>query len=423
MSLRDALADVISAHFDEQVETLSRFVQTPSQRRDTEAAQDLVADLLRARSYEIDRWELKRADLAGLKGFSPVPEDYTNMTTVVGALRSKEQQGKSLIIQGHTDVVPVGPVEQWDLSPYAGEVVGTRMYGRGAGDMKAGLISGIYAVDALRRIGYEPGSDLYIQSVLEEESTGNGALSTIQRGYRADGVLISEPSGLTYTRAQVGVIWFQVRVTGRAAHASVASQGSNAIESAFAIFQELRRLEAEWTKRAATEEHFENVARPVNLNLGKIAGGDWASSVPAWCEMDLRIGLVPSQDPMEAKEEIEAVVAQAAKELVEPAGGSVSIEWNGFLTGGYVVSDDSEVLACLRRVHQGALGTELAQRVGTGLTDARIYGWHGMDPIVYGPRAADIHTANESVDLESVRDLTLVIALFIAEWCGLRQIR
>lgn len=421
MSLRDALAEVVAKQFDEQVEVLSRFVQIPSQRRDAEGAQDLVAGLLRARSFVVDRWALNKRDLEGLPGFSPVPEDYTNMTTVVGALRSEHQQGRSLIIQGHTDVVPVGPFELWDRPAYSGVVEDNWMYGRGAGDMKAGLIAGIYAVDALRGAGFEPASDVYIQSVLEEESTGNGALSTIQRGYRAEGVLISEPSGLRFTRAQVGVIWFRLRVVGKAAHASHASQGNNAIESAFAVFNELRQLETEWTRRAATEKHFEGVSRPINLNLGKIAGGDWASSVPAWCEMDLRIGLLPSQDPLEAREEIRAAVARAATKLVEPAGGSVSIEWNGFLTGGYVVPEDSSVLACLQVSHRAATGLDLIEGVATGLSDTRIYAMHGMDAVIYGPRAIDIHNANERVELSSIKDLTLALALFIAEWCGLRE--
>ena len=88
------------------------------------------------------------------------------------------------------------------------------MYGRGAGDMKAGLIGNVFALRALAALGFKPAADVYQQSVVEEECTGNGALACLQRGYRADAALIPEPSAGVLTVAQVGVMWFQVKVTG-----------------------------------------------------------------------------------------------------------------------------------------------------------------------------------------------------------------
>ncbi len=69
-------------------------------------------------------------------------------------------------------------------------------------------------LDAIRRAGYEPAATIHVQTVIEEESTGNGALSTLQRGYRADAALIPEPSACRLTRASVGVLWFKLKVRG-----------------------------------------------------------------------------------------------------------------------------------------------------------------------------------------------------------------
>jgi len=79
------------------------------------------------------------------------------------------------------------------------------LYGRGAGDMKNGIAANLYAVEALKAVGYQPAATLYQQSVIEEECTGNGALATILRGYRADGVLITEPHREELMTAQVGI--------------------------------------------------------------------------------------------------------------------------------------------------------------------------------------------------------------------------
>src|SRR5260221_5135926 len=106
------------------------------------------------------------------------------------------------------------------------------MYGRGAGDMKAGIILNLFALRALRVLGWQPAADVYQQSVVEEECTGNGALACLQRGYRADAALIPEPSSGVMTLAQFGVMWFQVKVARHPLHVYKADAGSNPTESA-----------------------------------------------------------------------------------------------------------------------------------------------------------------------------------------------
>ena len=188
------------------------------------------------------------------------------------------------------------------------------MHGRGAGDMKAGLSACLFALKALRRLGWQPAADVFLQSVVEEECTGNGALACLARGYRADAAFIPEPLEPKLMRAQVGPIWFQVQVEGDPQHASGAfSAGSNAIEKAFLIIQALKRLEVVWNARKVDDPHFCDHPHPIRFNLGKIAGGDWTSSVPAWCHFDMRVATYPGQDLAAACAELEACIAEAAR--------------------------------------------------------------------------------------------------------------
>ena len=124
------------------------------------------------------------------------------------------------------------------------------------------------------------------------------------RGYTADAALIPEPEEEKLVRANVGVVWFQVEVKGHPVHVREMGAGANAIDAAYRVVAELRRMEAEWNARKVGREHFENEAHPINLNVGKIEGGDWASSVPCWCRLDCRIAIYPGTSAEEAAREI-----------------------------------------------------------------------------------------------------------------------
>ncbi len=234
------IPDAVDAGFDDQVAFLSDFVRIPSVRFQEGPAQDFMADALRARGYAVDDWSIALDDLEPLPGFGPIEGDFSRARSVVGTHRPKTTQGRSLILQGHLDVVPAGPADMWSDPPFSGLVRDGWMYGRGAGDMKSGTVAALFALDALRKAGFEPAARLHFQSVIEEESTGLGALSTLQRGYRADVAVIPEPSAFHVNRAQIGVLWFKLRVRGRPVHVAVAGDGSNAIMASFDVLQALQ---------------------------------------------------------------------------------------------------------------------------------------------------------------------------------------
>jgi len=425
--LTKRLLDAIDKRFDEQVAFLAELAGHPSTRGFEQSAQRCLASQLEALGYATDSWEIKVSDIANLPGFSPVIGDYANAVNVVGSHRSQTNRGRSLILNGHIDVVPAGPLDMWDSPPFEPRIEGGCMYGRGVGDMKAGLVANLYALHALKAIGYQPAAAVYFQSVVEEECTGNGMLACFQRGYLADAALIPEPFAEQLVSAQVGVIWFQVRVQGRPVHVLEAGSGFNAIDAALPLIAALKELEKRWNIPQHTHPHFRHHEHPLNLNIGKIHGGDWASSVPAWCCIDVRMGVYPGQDIGAACAEIEACLFAAADQDSYLRKNRPAIIYNGFLAEGYCLADHDKpatrlAISTLENAHFAVTGKTLQQAAITATTDARFPGLYWDTPaLVYGPAADAIHGFNERVELESVRRVTQSIALFIAGWCGLEK--
>lgn len=418
-TMQSQIQAAVDQLFDQQVAFLQELVKIPSLRGQEAPVQDLIAATLRRTGYEVDQWRLNVEELRHHPGFSPVMyTDYARAYNVVGTHRPRQEQGRSLILQGHVDVVPTGPAEKWTTPPFAPVIRDGWLYGRGAGDMKNGLSANLFAVEAIKRAGYQPAATLYQQSVIEEECTGNGALATILRGYQADAVLISEPHREELMNAQVGVIWVQVELNVMPVHAGYATNTFNIIEACFPIMQALRQLEARWN--ADRPPSFADVNYPVKFVVSKIEGGEWTSSVPSRCSFDVRIGIYPEWQVADCQAQIEATIRAAAAQDPVLAQNPPTVCWHGFLSPGYVLPEGTAVEAALASAHQQVNQRPLQRHKATALTDSRFYGLYQNTPaLVYGPTAKNIHSFDEATDLESLRRVTQVIALFVAEWCGL----
>ncbi len=417
----------VETRFDGQIEFLRSLSSHASTRGQEQSAQQFIAGALTERHYKTDVWNIEVKDIENLPGFSPVIGQYDDAMNVVGTHRSRSQTGRSLILNGHIDVVPAGPLDMWKRPPFEPVCEDGWMVGRGVGDMKAGLVANLFALDALAGIGYQPAADVYFQSVVEEECTGNGALACLQRGYRADAALIPEPFNEQLISAQIGVIWFQVHLKGVPVHVLEAASGSNAIEAAIPLISALRDLEKQWNTDQGRHPLYAHVDHPLNLNIGKIEGGDWGSSVPAWCCFDARLAIYPGQDIATAQARIEVCIAEAAAADPFLSKNPPEVIYHGFLAEGYALADHKKpqaqlAVSSLERAHHAVTGDDLRQFPVTATTDARFFGLYADIPaLVYGPTAENIHGFNERVNLDSVRNVTQSIALFIADWCGLEE--
>jgi len=421
--LQKSIIGAVNANMEKQIAFTQELVRFPSVRGREKSAQDFLYQQMADRGLSMDRWALEISDIESHPGFSPVSVDYNNAINVVGTHRPEKEQGRSLILNGHIDVVPVGPLDMWASPPFEPGIEGDWLYGRGAGDMKAGVAANIFALDALRNLGYQPASTVHLQSVTEEECTGNGALSALARGYHADAAIIPEPMNNALVRTNVGVIWFRVHVKGRPVHVAAASSGANAIDAAMYLITTLKEFEAQRNSRKTDYPHFVDLQKPINVNVGKIEGGDWASTVPAWCSFDVRTALYPGEDAHDGAREIEDFIRKASGNHPFLSNNPPEVEFNGFMAEGYELQDGTQAELMLREAHKSVFQNDLNAVTSLAYLDGRVFVLYDDIPcLVYGPMAENIHGFDERVSITLVEKVTATIALYIAMWCGLEKI-
>jgi acetylornithine deacetylase len=402
------------------LQTLGRF---PSTLGNEAAVQHFLADYFQKElQLETDVFEPNLDEISRLPGFSPVEWSYAGRPVVVGRWKTNGPKiGKSLILQGHIDVVSPEPVSRWTYNPWGSTIVGDRMYGRGLQDMKSGVAAMVFAVKAIRQAGVELGADVLVESVIEEECTGNGALATLAKGYVADGALIPEPFGPTATIAQVGVIWMRVKVTGSAAHVERADRAINAIEKACILIRALEKYR-DYINSRPKHKDFQHHNHPLAVNVGTIESGDWPSTVPVECTFSVRVGFYPGQDPQQVKDEVKAWILRAAQEDDWLREVQPEITYYGFHAEGITLDKDLELLKVLEKAHLKTTGTDLKQVSLTCTTDIRFYNlYYGIPATCYGPTGGNMHGIDEWVDLPSVKQVTKTYASFLLEWCGVRH--
>ena len=420
--LTEKILAAVDAGFDEQLRFTERLTRIPSLRGQEAPAQDMMAVAMRARGLAVDRWRIDVEDIRHLPGFSPVTVSYDDAWNVVGAFRARDPAGRTLILNGHIDVVPTGPADMWTTPPFEVRIADGWMYGRGSGDMKAGLAANLFALDALKRAGVEPAADVYLQSVVEEECTGNGALACLVQGHHADAAIITEP-GDAVLLGQLGVMWLTIEVTGVPVHAMVAHTGTNAIDAARSLFAELRLLEREWNEPTRRHPMWCAHDHPINFNLGRLVGGEWPSSVATTCRADIRLSFYPDMTRAEVRRAIEDRLAEAHAAMPGRDGIRWRVEYRGFQSEGCVLDRGQPLVTELAATHREVTGEDVSLVVGTGTTDARSFNLYGPIPATcYGPRGVDIHGIDEWVSIASMQQVSAVLALFIARWCGLDRI-
>jgi acetylornithine deacetylase/succinyl-diaminopimelate desuccinylase-like protein len=356
--LHAKLVSAVDTNWSAQLGWLQTLVGFPSLRGQEGPCQDWIARELASRGWAVDRYTLAEVAMDHLPGFSPVMDtDYSKAVQVVASLRAPagtgSAKGRSLILQGHVDVVPTGPADMWSSPPFAATIENGRMRGRGANDMKSGVCAMAFALDALRSAGCLP--------------------------------------------------------------------ATNAILSTFGLIEALRGHTRDLNERVKSHPWFSRIPNPIKFNPGKIAGGDWASSTPAWCEVDCRIAVLPGMTLADFREELTGVVMAAARQDPFLADNPPQVIWNGFQADDYVLEPGSDFENAVRAAHRRVHGNEPGEVISPAVTDCRFYGrYYGIPSLSYGATGSGNHGFDEAVEIESIKTLTLTLASFIADWCGSR---
>jgi acetylornithine deacetylase len=404
---------------DDIIDLTCRLVQEPSTLGNEASVVDLMKTELEKLSFSPLLLPVDPSLLADHPGFAAVPWNYENKNNVVAVRPADGEGGKSVIFNGHLDVVDPEPVSFWDTDPFEPVIKNGRIYGRGAGDMKSGVAAMTYAINAVEKAGFGLQARVTIEAVVEEECCGNGALACMAADYDADAVLIPEPFGPTILTSQLGVLWFKVTIEGKPVHVLEAPAGTNSIEKIFLVIRALRKLEAALNDSDIPEAYRE-IPHPINLNIGMLNGGNWPSTVPAISEMHCRLSYFPGTTYKEICHKIKETIQ--AVQIDDPwlSENPPIIEFYGFRSDGHTISRNLPAFNTLNDCHKSLSGKDAEEYIATCTTDLRAFHFFGKSQCTcFGPSGANYHGANEWVDIQSVIHTAKAYALFLARWCGL----
>lgn len=398
-----ALARILEQIESDEVTELTRaLVRIPSVYRpgDPESTEGAVATF-------IEGW-LRR------EGFElEVQEVASGRPNVIGWIGEKSAGGKSLLLEGHTDVVTEGDAAEWSWPPFSAELVDGRIYGRGAADMKGGLAAAMIAAAAFRRAGITPRGRLVVGALVDEEDGMRGVRHLVSTaiGRELTAAIICEPEDNELCLEQRGVVWARVRVRGRMAHGAMPEAGVNPITGLGVILRETRSLERRLRARCERSRHLRPPTVTPTVIQGPSRGVGVAQSnvIPASADMVLDIRLTAGIDEVGIRSELEALCRKA-----EEACPGVKVEWepvNSLRLPTRVDRTEPLVRAMVRGV-QHATGHKPRWGGVPGSTDGTILRMElGIPIVTCGPGDRLIpHQVNEYVETRQIVEAARIYA-------------
>jgi acetylornithine deacetylase len=381
-------------------------------------AQHHMAALLTRGGLDVDHWPIDLPELRGRPDFPGMEVERSEAWGVVGRLPGTDN-GASLMLNGHIDVVPVGNPDAWSDDPFGGEIRNGRLFGRGACDMKAGLIAAHWAVQAIRSADVQLRGDLIVASVLGEEDGGLGTFATVARGWRADACVIPEPTDLDVIPANSGALTFRLRIHGRATHAARRTDGVSAIEKFWPVFRALEDLEQR--RHEVVDPLTARWALAHPISIGTVRAGDWASSVPDLLIAEGRMGVAIGEPVEHARAELEAAIGEANDRDPWLRSNPCVVEWWGGQFASGRIQVDSDLVDRVRNAHAAVAAGRAADVYGAPYgSDLRLLTGIGKIPTLqYGPGDAILaHSPAESVPLDEVVTTARSLAMLALDICG-----
>ena len=347
-------------------------------------------------------------------------KSYKDRPNVIGRIKGTGG-GRSLILNGHIDTVPVGDETKWKHDPFGGEIEDGKMYGRGTVDMKGGIATMIFAVEALQKLGIKLKGDLMMQSVVNEEHAGGGALGAVAAGLKADAAIVVEPSGSSeiIQKGSCGGVYWEVRIKGFEAHAGARWRGReqygvSANEKCACIIANLLKMESEVNKEETL----------MSFCIGKLHGGTYATASAPECVMNGVAYFYPKLGTGPAGiNRVKKLIRDAVLSADDPwlKANPPSIKFQHYDDAYELDSSKDAVLKTVAGCITDVLGN---QNPGVGIAggggDARHLGNQGGIPaIYYGPgNAAVAHSTDEFIELDDYIKGIKVLAVAVYRWCN-----
>lgn len=418
-----ALPDSIRIDDDRMFADLVELLAIPSiDGTDAELqAQRHLARAWRAEGLDVDEWDI---DVAGLERDPQFPGMEVPRTAAVGvtATLAGDGSGPTLLLNGHTDVVPPGDLDAWSGDPFDPRrmVVGGEdcLVARGACDMKAGVAAMWAAVRAVQQSGIPLKGNVILAPVSGEEDGGLGTFALLRHGVTADLCVITEPTDLDIIPANGGALTFRLTVRGLAKHASRRTEGVSVIEKFWPVFAALQQLEAERNRDVDPLMTRWSLAYP--LSIGTIQAGDWPSSVPDLLVAEGRLGVALGESVEQARAALERAVAEACAADAWLRDHPVEVTWWGGQFASGRTPADARVITEVSAAHRALVGADPAVYGGPYGSDLRLlWGLGGIPTLQYGPGGAEAaHGPDEWVPLAEVRTAARTLARLILTVCG-----
>ncbi len=310
--------------------------------------------------------------------------------------------GRSLVLCAHLDTVGVAGMAE----PFVARIVGDRLYGRGALDMKGALAACMLAAVTAARQRLR--GDVVLAAVADEEVASLGAHALVER-LRADGAVVAEPCGGEVCIAHKGFVWLRVEVLGRAAHGSQPEAGVDAIARTGPILSGIAALD----RRLRTGPHYPLLGTG-SVHASLIEGGQEMSSYPQRCRVGLERRTVPGEDAALARVELEEIIAAARSQIPDlDARVEVTLAREPFQVDPALPVVQATVDAF------SAVEGRRPQLVGAGgWMDSAVFLEAGIPAVVVGPLGDGAHATVEWVDMASLERLVRVLVATARGFCA-----
>ncbi len=357
-------------------------------------------------------------------------------SNLVATLRSSGK-GKSLIFNGHVDVVPPGPESAWTKAgPWSGEISEGKVWGRGSCDMKGGLCAVIIALKSLLEAGFIPQGDVFIEAVVGEEmmntEAGTGAL--IKKGIKADAAIVVEPTSkngnIELVPASVGTLLMICKVKGKAGHSTLRGQmiraggkgdqiGVSSIDKSFIIYQALRQLEDNW---GLSKTHPLFPAGHFTIHPGTISGGpEGPFVISEESIIQYAIFYAPQDNREEVIKEIEDHIYNISQNDPWLKDNPPEISWPVWWPP-FNVDPESDICKIVKHAGQKAINREIPIGGFPGNNDAAFLNAAGIPAVTIGPGClTQAHSSNEFVLISQLMEAAKIYAFTIMDWCGFEK--
>ena len=417
--LRRKVLEKINERREASIAFLQKIIAIPSVTGDEARIQKFLADYMTQLGLAVDAWETDWEQLKKHPAYRTVERGYEGRPNIVATLKGTGG-GRSLLLNGHTDVIPVGDGKGWSDDPWSAKIKGGRIYGRGSCDMKSGVASHVMAVESILAAGGRPRGDVHINVVVDEEVSGHGTLDTVIRGYKADAGISGETSGLAVQPACIGRIWFEIEIHGKPAGIQKRYEGISGIELGNKIVKAVADLEA---KRVATVTHplYPNALDTLPCMIGSFSAGNYPSAFPANCLLKGSMGTVPGEDHDGVKQSLVQQIARSAAGDPWMKLHPPRVRFVGYDAEASEIPRNHPIVETVCRSYREITGRDPEISGRQGAADTRFLNRYADTPtVIFGPGStAVMHADDEYVSIEDYMTAIKVMALSICDWCGL----